>query len=185
MMSRSQPATLRAPKDSIAWRVVDFLQANPSEELGRSDVAAKFDIDASEVDYELRPAVDSGHIVREQNDNGLVWRLNYSKRGNPKPFAPSLVAARKAARAARKPVVIDFAGLVIEKGIPLVDNSRAGTSAWEKLLDRMEAGDSVLLALEARDAAAHAYAAYRRKHPDTKFSVRKVGNEQCRIWRLA
>jgi hypothetical protein len=171
----------------VAWKVVDFLESNPSEELTRHDIAEKFDIDPVQVDDVVRTVVNSGHIVRELNDESVsVWRLNFSKRGIPKPFAISLAEAKKARRANRKPpVAIDFSALVIEKEIALIENSRKGSSEWDKLLGRMDTGDSVLLPIGARDAAAHAYAAFRRKHPATKFSVRKVGQENCRIWRLA
>lgn len=186
-MSRQASTSKKPRKDSLAWKVVDFLEGNPGEELSRHDIAEKFDIDPVQVDDALRAVVASGHIVRELNDESVsVWRLNFAKRGIPKPFAISLAEAKKARRAKRRPqVAIDFSALVIEKEIALVDNSRKGSSEWEKLLGRMEAGDSVLLPIEARDAAAHAYAAYRRKHPATRFSVRKVGTGNCRIWRLA
>lgn len=186
-MSRQTPSSKKPRKDSVAWKVVDFLEGNPGEELTRHDIAEKFDIDPVQVDDALRTVVSSGHIVRELNEESVsVWRLNFSKKGIPKPFAISLAEAKKARRASRKtPVMIDFGSLVIEKEIPLVDNTRKGNSEWEKLLGRMTTGDSVLLPLEARDAAAHAYANYRQKHPASKFSVRKVGQDQCRIWRLA
>lgn len=186
-MSRQTSSSRKPRKDSVAWKVVDFLEGNPGEELTRHDIAEKFDIDPVQVDDALRHVLTSGHIVRELNEDSVsVWRLNFTKRGIPKPFAISLAEAKKARRAARKPAVaIDFSALVIEKEIALVDNTRKGSSEWEKLLDRMEEGDSVLLPIEARDAAAHAYAAYRRKYPATRFSVRKVGQDKCRIWRLA
>lgn len=186
-MSRQASTPKKPRKDSVAWKVVDFLEGNPGEELTRHDVAEKFDIDPVQVDDTLRPVVVSGHIVRELNDESVsVWRLNFAKRGIPKPFAISLAEAKKARRATRRPsVALDFSSLVIDKEIALVDNTRKGKSEWEGLLGKMDAGDSVLLPIEARDAAAHAYAAYRRKHPSTKFSVRKVGTGNCRIWRLA
>lgn len=185
-MSRTATASRKPRKDSVAWKVVDFLEANPGEELTRRDICEKYGIDPVQVDDALRPVMASGHIVRELNDDSdSVWRLNFAKRGVPKPFAISLAEAKKARRTNRKvPVAIDFSSLVIEKEVPLVDNTRKGTSEWEKLLDRMTPGDSVLLPMDARDAASHAYAAYRRKHPDMTFSVRKVGSESCRIWRL-
>lgn len=186
-MSRQTSSSKKPRKDSVAWKVVDFLEGNPGEELTRHDIAEKFDIDPVQVDDALRQVMASGHIVRELNEESVsVWRLNFSKRGIPKPFAISLAEAKKARRASRKPhVVIDFSSLVIEKEIQLVDNTRKGSSEWEKLLARMETGDSVLLPIDARDAAAHAYAAYRRKQPATRFSVRKTGQDNCRIWRLA
>lgn len=183
-----QTSTPRKPrKDSIAWQVVDFLEANPAEELTRHDISAKFDIDPVQVDDALRSVVNSGHIVRELNDESVsVWRLNFSKRGIPKPFAISLAEAKKARQAKRKPsVVIDFSSLVIESGIPVVDNRPGKGRAWPDLFERMSPGDSVQFPLEAKDAIAHAQLNYRKEHPGTMFVVRKCGQEHCRVWRTA
>jgi len=182
-----QSALLKAPRDSIAWRVIDFLEANPTEELLRRDVATKFSIDVVQVDDMLRPAVTADRIKRELNaDSELVWRLNYSKRGTPKPFAEPLAAAKRAKRANRKPpVAIDFSTLVIEPGIAVIERIQPKAGLWAGLLDRMTPGDSVRLMLEAKDAAAHAQYAYRKANPGAKFVVRKVSDEHCRIWRLA
>lgn len=185
-MSR-QAALTKSPQDSVAWRVIDFLQANPTEELTRHDVAAKYDIDPVQVDDKLRPAVNSGHLIREVNaDSVLVWRLNYSKRGTPKPFAVSLAAAKKAARARRRSrVVIDFASLVIEEGLPVIENRPTRGGEWGALFGRMKAGDSVLFPVEAKDALSHAQFAYRSKNPGVMFVIRKIGTTHCRVWRTA
>ncbi|TAK87083.1 MAG: hypothetical protein EPO09_19005 [Aquabacterium sp.] len=182
-----QLALFRAPRDSTVWRVIDFLEANPTEELTRRDVATKFGIDVVQVDDVLRPAVAANKIKRELNaDSELVWLLNYSKRGIPKPFAKPLAAAKRAKSANRKsPVFIDFSALVIESGIEVVERVQPRAGLWAGLLDRMGPGDSVCLALEAKDAAAHAQYAYRKANPTARFIVRKVGDEHCRIWRLA
>lgn len=186
-MSKQMSTAKKTRRESIAWRVVDFLEANPAEELTRHDIAAKFDIDPVQVDDALRHIVSSGHIVRELNSESVaVWRLNFSKRGVPKPFAVSLAAAKKARQSNRKPpVVIDFASLVVEAGVPVVDNRPGKGGAWAALLGRMKPGDSVLLPLEAKDAASHAQYSYRREHPGTVFTVRKCGAEHCRVWRTA
>lgn len=177
----SKPSKLR--NDSLAWRVVDFLEANPGEELTRHDVSAKFDIDPVAVEGALMPAVNSGHLVRELNtDSVLVFRLKYSRTGVPKPFAQSMAAARKATR--KPPVVIDFESLVIEAGVPIVENTPGKGGVWTALFDRMKPGDSVKFHREARDALSHAQYGYRKDNPRAKFTIRKVDAEHCRIWRL-
>lgn len=186
-MSKQTSTPKKPRKEPISWRVVDFLEANPAEELTRHDIAEKFDIDPVQVDDALRHVVSTGHIVRELNSESVsVWRLNFSKRGVPKPFAISLADAKKARRASRKPpVVIDFTLLVVESGIPVVDNRPGKGSAWPELFGRMKPGDSVLFPLEAKDAASHAQYAYRKDHPGVLFTVRKCGPEHCRVWRTA
>lgn len=180
-MSRKSSQKLKP--GSIAWRVIDFLEANPSEELTRHDVSAKFDIDPVAVEDALMAAVASGHLVRELNaDSVLVFRLKYSRTGVPKPFAQSMAAARKATR--KPPVVIDFESLVIEAGVPIVENTPGKGGVWTALFDRMKPGDSVKFHLEARDALSHAQYGYRKDNPHAKFTIRKVDAEYCRIWRL-
>lgn len=186
-MSRHTSQSRKPRKDSVAWKVVDFLEGNPGEELTRHDIAEKFDIDPVQVDDALRTAVTNGHIVRELNEESVsVWRLNFSKRGIPKPFAISLAEAKKARKANRKPpVVIDFAALVIESGVPIVDNRPGKGRAWPDLFERMKPGDSVLFPIEAKDAISHAQYAFRKEHPGTMFTVRKCSPEHCRVWRTA
>lgn len=183
-MSRQASPANKLRKDSLAWRVVDFLEANPSEELTRHDVSAKFDIDPVAVEDALRTAVSSGHLVRELNtDSVLVFRLKYSRSGVPKPFAQSLAEVRKATR--KPPVVIDFASLVIESGVPIIENKSGNGGAWPALFNKMNLGDSIQFPIEAKDALSHAQYAYRKDHPTVRFSVRKYGSEHCRIWRTA
>lgn len=64
-MSRQASTSKKPRKDSVAWKVVDFLEGNPGEELTRHDIAEKFDIDPVQVDDALRTVMASGHIVRE------------------------------------------------------------------------------------------------------------------------
>jgi hypothetical protein len=182
-MSRqaSKPSKLR--KDSLAWRVIDFLEANPTEELTRHDVSAKFDIDPVAVEDALMAAVTSGHLVRELNtDSVLVFRLKYSRSGVPKPFSQNLATARRATR--KPPVVIDFDSLVIEAGVPLVENTPGKGGVWTALFARMKPGDSVKFTLDARDALSHAQYGYRKDNPRVRFTIRKVDAGHCRIWRL-
>jgi hypothetical protein len=183
-MSQQAFNTNKLRKDSLAWRVVDFLEANPGEEITRHDVSAKFDIDPVAVEGALKTAVSSGHLVRELNtDSVLVFRLKYSRGGVPKPFARSLAEAR---RATRKPsVVIDFASLVIEANVPIIENRNGNGGAWPALFDRMNLGDSIQFPIDAKDAVSHAQYAYRKDHPTVRFTVRKYGNDHCRIWRTA
>lgn len=181
-MSKQTSSSPKFRKDSVAWRVVDFLEGNPHEELTRHDISAKFDIDPVQVDGALSQAMAGGHIVRELNsDSVAVWRLNFSRTGVPKPFAISLAQAKKARR--KPPVVIDFSSLLVESGIPVVENRPGKGQAWPNLFDQMKPGDSVLFPLAARDAISHAQYAYRKDHPGTFFTVRKCSPEHCRVWR--
>ncbi len=173
-----------APRDSLAWRVIDFLGANPGESLTRSDVATKFDIDHAVVDTLLAPAVDAGQLVRDVGGaDGVVWRLVQPKAKFPQPFTSSLMAAKRAARA-RRNALIDISSFVIEKDIPLVEPLRR-ENQWNNLFSQMIPGDSVKVPNEARMALAHAQAKYRKTATNVTFAIRKISDTHTRIWRTA
>jgi len=173
-----------APQDSLVWRVLDFLQANPGERLTRSDVATKFGADAATIDAELAPGVDAGQLVRETDDgDGVIWRRP-RHRSVPRPFAGSITAAKRATRQA--PRTFDVSAIKIEPDIPIPDPNR-GTirSAWFGVFERMTAGDSFAAPDEARSSIAHAVAVFRKRRPHTRFVTRTISKTQFRIWRTA
>lgn len=90
--------TERQRGQSLLRLVCDYLQKNPEEELTRSDIATKFNVQSSIVDSELKAAVNAGRLAVERNeDDGLVWRLGGPKVSSPAPFA----AGERAAKSAR------------------------------------------------------------------------------------
>jgi hypothetical protein len=184
MTALKRSANHQPPRDSLTWRVIDYLGANPGERLTRSDVATKFGFDASAVDSELAGAVMAGQLLRETSDeDGIVWRLRYRGARFPAPFTGTLAAARKAVRAKRH-ALIDISGFKIEKGIPLIEPVKR-VNQWNKLFDGMETGDSVLVPNEARMALAHAQAKYRKTATHVVFAIRKVNETHTRMWRTA
>ena len=174
------------PKDSLSWRVSDYLLSNPRELLTRSDVAEKFGVQAAAVDDLLTAAVDAGHIVRQQSpEYGVIWRASDSVRPFPKPFTETLVAVNKAARAARRAAtLVDFDSIVIEKGIPIPDPLKR-MARWNEIFAKLEVGDSFQVAKAAKDALAHARSKYRATAPTTSFVIRQVDDNHARIWRTA
>lgn len=64
---------------SLPARVIAFFQDNPEEELGRADIAAKFDVNPSSVDVRLAEALAAGLLTKGTDADGrVVWRS-----GNP------------------------------------------------------------------------------------------------------
>ena len=171
------------PKDSLAWRVCDYLRANPGEELMRGDVATKFNVSPAAIDGELQPAVSAHMLERVQtDDSGIVWRLRAQSRGSfPRPFSSSVAAARRAVRSHQ---LIDISAFVIEKDVPLIEPMKR-VNQWGQLFDRMEPGDSFQVPNEARQALAHAQAKYRKTRLDVGFAIRRVNESHTRIWRTA
>ena len=176
---------LKAPKDSLIWRVVDYLSANPGERLTRSDVAKKFDADAAAIDGELAPAVASGHLIREPHDeDGIIWRLRYRGAKFPAPFTGTLAAAQRAVKT-RRHTLIDVSMFEIEKGVPLVEPA-VRRNRWNELFGRMEPGDSFQVPDSARMALSHAQANYRKTQAQhVRFAIRKVSETHTRIWRTS
>jgi hypothetical protein len=171
------------PQDSLAWRVCDYLRANPGEELMRGDVATKFNVSPAAIDGELQPAVSAHMLERVQtDDSGVVWRLRAQSRGSfPRPFSSSVASARRAIRSHQ---LIDISAFVIEKDVPLTDPVKR-VNQWGKLFDRMELGDSFQVPNEVRMALAHAQAKYRKTTGGVIFAIRKVSDSHTRIWRTA
>lgn len=171
------------PKDSLAWRVCDYLRANPDEELLRGDIVTKFGADPSLIDSELQRAT-TAHLLERIHlaDSGYVWRLKKQSRGAfPRPFASSVSAAKRAVRAQRS---FDISALVIEKDVPLIDPPKR-KNYWEALFRRMEVGDSIQVPAESRQALSHAQQKYRKTAETVEFAIRKVSETHCRIWRIS
>lgn len=188
VMSRNSLNSTRAvPKDHLMWRVVDYVNANPSEVLTRNDIATKFDAAPSTVDSALTFAVAASMLKREDGtEDGTVWRHPGAKTSFPRPFTPSLGAATRAERrtraAARR---VDFDAIEIESGIPVLE-SRAGCGGqWTALFDRMKPGDSFQLPTRTAGAASHAKLKYCRQVEGAKFVLRKVSSTHTRVWRTA
>lgn len=69
----------------------------------------------------------------------------------------------------------------IEKGIPIP--SIAAVNRWP--FDAMEVGDSIAVPAGANRRAKNAACSFERSHPGVKFSIRKVGKDEWRLWRTA
>lgn len=59
-MKTNRSLTPRLRRNTLAARVMDYLQANPDEELTRHDVATKFTLPAAAVDGLLADAINAG-----------------------------------------------------------------------------------------------------------------------------
>ena len=67
----------------------------------------------------------------------------------------------------------------IEKGISMPDRRRGGTSAFKRLIDQMEVGDSIVVDSHKESLAIYAY--FNRHGGRT--STRKIGENEFRVWR--
>jgi hypothetical protein len=66
--------TYTPQENGTAARVIAFFRDNPDEELTRADIAAKFSCKPGSIDVMLRPAVDSGLLMkRRETGRDMVW----------------------------------------------------------------------------------------------------------------
>lgn len=175
------------PRDHLAWRVADYLNANREEVLTRADVAAKFGVDASMVDTLMAPAVAAGFVKMDRGTaDGNVWRRPKRLRNAfPAPFTPSLAAVARASRTHRRAAtLLDIGSIKIERGIPIPNPVRRA-KVWDALLSKMQPGDSFVVPDHARDAVSHAKLDYQRRVKGVRFTVRKIDDTQTRVWRTA
>jgi hypothetical protein len=172
-MTLRKPRSLsNEPANALSTKAIRYLQDNPHEELTRRDIAAKFGVPTVEVDDLMEPAIHSRLVVREIGDDGPVFKLK--QRADVFPIRPR--------KRPRSPVKIDYATITIEAGVPIPE-PRQRTNQWAPLFGRMSIGDSFQLPREAFDALSHAQYAYRKANPGVRFVVRKLNEEQVRIWR--
>ena len=65
-------------RSSTVTRLLDWLTANPVEELTRHDIAVKFDVTPNAVYAVIRQATEAGMLVSTINRQGeLVYRLGH------------------------------------------------------------------------------------------------------------
>lgn len=118
-------STYTPREGSVAFRVLEFLCANPDESLSAADVAVKFDCTRNNVHTLLAPAVSAGSLIRREDleDGELVYRVGSGAPAvSVKPAAAPGSASNPfgAARgAARTPFWIDAGQLAIDSGVPL------------------------------------------------------------------
>ena len=110
---------------SVAYRVLEFLSANPDESLSAAEVAIKFDCTRNNVHTLLAPAVSAGSLNRKEDpeDGELVYRIGSGAPAvSAKPAAAPGSASNPfgAARgAARTPFWVDAGQLAIDSDVPL------------------------------------------------------------------
>lgn len=163
-------------------KVITFFMANPDETLTRVDVAEKFSATANSVHSQLKPAVDSGALLRVRNDDG-----DYIYSPGP-AIASAQITTRVERQAPRPPVYVDqhdIAALQPEKGVPLPVTRMAGGCKWDGLFDKLTEPDTSLPVKPEWHSPLLAEASKRNRkgegHP--QYLVRKTSPTTSRIWR--
>lgn len=180
-------STYTPREGSVAFRVLEFLSANPDESLSADEVAIKFDCTRNNVHTLLAPAVSAGSLIRGQDleDGELVYRVGS---GAPavivKPAAAPGSASNPfgAARGpARSPFRIDVTQIAIDADVPLPPTRRR--IDWPSVFARMAPGDSFALPAGAKSAIAKAVTDH-KKATGQEFTTRLVDGG-IRVWRVS
>ena len=163
---------------SVALRVIEFLTANPDEQLSAADVAVKFDCTRVNVHTLLAQAVAAGLLVRKEDpkDGELVYVAGSGRALATTPRAPSVPAHRPfgASRAPRARYWVDTRTLTIEKNVPL-PGSGHNPIDWHGLMARMEVGDSVAVDQAARYSLSKTVTERHKMADGGRFVVRAAG----------
>lgn len=173
---------------SVAYRVLEFLSANPDESLSAAEVTIKFDCTRNNVHTLLAPAVSAGSLNRKEDleDGELVYRIGSGAPAvSVKPAAVPGSASNPfgAARgAARAPFWIDAGQLVIDNDVPLPPPARRRID-WPSVFARMAPGDSFALPAGAKSSIAKAITDD-KKATGREFATRLVDGG-IRVWRVS
>ena len=185
----------RARVGSIPARVIDWLKANPDEELARGDVSQKFDIAINSVNATLQAAVSGGALVFERNaELDYVYRL--PRPGDKAPQRPTgtptwPAAAPGSPAAVRAPLdIAAIESMDVEEDVPFVSSRTPGASKWDPLFKKLSrAGQSVRIPMEWKTPVQSESTKRNAKAKEVKDAPTfRVGNdpasEHARLWRI-
>lgn len=208
----SGAATYTPIGGSAPYKVIQYLQANPGEQLDADKISAKCDCDRRSVHTLMGKAVAAGLLVRAEDlDSGeLVYRLGKAtaaesnapaqggfhgwleRKGEasaegraPRRAAGPASAPAPAAPAIKRsaPFWIDANAVQIDKDVPMPGRGSARAIEWGPLLGRMAVGDSFLLPAGAKSAIGTAMKAF-KDATGKVLSARKVDGG-IRVWRVS
>lgn len=193
---------------SVAWKVIQFLQANRDEQLDADLISAKCECVRANVHTLLGPAVQAGLLVRDEDlesgelvysaGNGAAlppekptaspfhaWlerKGQDSAEGRPQRRSPppTIPAPPPAKRAPSAPFRIDVSTVQIDKGMPMP--GRKSPMDWTPLLGRLEVGDSFLLPGAGKSAIGAAMKTF--KDSTGKVLASRKVDGGIRVWRV-
>lgn len=175
-------ATYTPREGSVAWKVIQFLQANRDEQLDADLISAKCDCVRANVHTLLGPAVQAGLLKRSEDfpSGELVYSAG-SGAALPPEQPSTATAPAPAKRTLAAPFRIDIGTVQIDKNVPLP--GRRQPMDWTPLLGKLEVGDSFLLPNAAKSAIGTAMKAF-KDATGKELCSRKV-EDGIRVWRTA
>lgn len=169
--------------------MVGFFTNNADEHLTLDDITDKFDCTRGNIHTLLRPACESGLLVRGKNEDG-----DYIYQRGPQAAPASAPAStdtehKQAARQGNPPKnmrkFVDIDALEVSDDVPYMPEAARGGSKWDALFDKLEkTGQSVPVPGHCKAALAAA-AQKRNKRKSGTFKVGMVTRTEARVWRVA
>lgn len=194
-------------RGSLPERVLSFFLNNPTEQLTAGDIAQKFSVRQGNVHYQLMQALQRGLLRRHHNEdlelaysigpNARLCELNKapaeaeepcqaepdSEVDESTPISPfaTLGSQRQAkAQGRNKRFALDLSRIQIEKGVP-IPVLRGQPTAWPRVLQRLQPGDSFALPAQARSSIQKAATRWKQA-TGVQIVIRKT-DEGIRVWR--
>ena len=197
-------ATHKFQTDSIAARVIAFLTANPTEELGLEEITAKFDAVRGNIHTLMAKALEHGYLERDRNKDGeWIYTAGPAILAKPDGVDMDVVHATHATHTdkttkAGKPrkgapsgfnsprLYIDFDALQVDEGVPIPPAIHVGQNKWQPLFDKLtKPGQSIALPGHMRGAVGAAALKINRLKKHGTYRVAMVSKDSARIYRTA
>lgn len=171
---------------TLASLLCEFFRDNPDEELSRSDIASKFDVNATSIDNSIKAAIDAGVIAtKNSEDMTRVWVAGPSL-PQPTNFKRWLAKQGKKSAEGRAapPPMPDVLSLLqaIAADVPLPEPAPKG-AAYHAVWKAMEVKHSVPVDEHAAKRLAANAQAWGKANGGRKFLLRQLPDGTSRIWR--
>lgn len=208
-------ATYKPIPGSTAHRVLTLLKRNSLEEYSDAELARMFDGKPGAIITFLATAISCGLIARRKDGQGNVLNIAGPKlsafdlptisaaapppgtiRGTatlPQFPAPQAALTAKyvrndaAARAGKRLPMLDVTALHAKPGKPPVGRQCIkGRTRYDELFDKLaEPGLCVELPIAYQASVDKAKYVYARRYPGQRYSVRRINDQTCGIFRTA
>lgn len=179
--------------DSLAFRVCEYFRRHDTDELGREDIALKFEVRSAGIDSLLEAATAAKHLTRSKRGRGdVVYCAGPALKSATEAPRTLPAAGPWPAPATKRPPAalppIDAAAIAVECTLPIPSSAtwRRQGSQWAPLLERMtKPGQHSGLIPKAYNGGLRTATAKWVKTHGGKFSVLAVSDTHLRIWRVA
>lgn len=174
---------------SLVFKVIQFLTTNPDEVLDAEAISAKFDSPMAHVHTMLGPAVKAGVLVRKENLESGELEYLLGKPTADVEAAPGRHPVIRHGKASALPTTprakpLDLGAIVFQSDVPAPTSNNSAARQWPSVFERMSSGDSFAVPVAYRAGLAKAMTDF-HKAKKGQLTMRKTGEAEVRVWRLA